>query len=228
MKICYNYSKSYKLDIDWFSRNIEYLLNGKDTGASYSIYAGLSVNTLPGSECFIGNMKMSICHSPRLSDTGFLIRIDALSQLFRITENPRFLKLEEVKESFNIRLGSALFVIFLWKGDIGQEKIDIVNDLFAHLFRHKELNASNIVTIERCTEAMTCHMSNIVLGDLAIEISDSANGMMGTDKFAGAMQKVFGDGWNNHVKEVRERHEKRKLQMKERKKKKKHNNKDIY
>jgi len=221
LKICYNYSRSHKLDIGWFSRNIKYILNGDNTGASYSVFAGLSVNTSPAPEYLFGNIKMNICHSPILSDTGFLIPMDAYHQQFRINDNLRPLRFKEAEGTFNIRFGSALFMIFLWKEDVEQKQIDIIRGLFVHQFRHKELNSSNTVTIERCTEAMTCHISNIVVGDLAIDIGDSANGMMRTDKFAENIQNVFGDGWSNHVKEVKANHIEQKIRMKERKQKKK-------
>ena len=215
LKICYNYSRSHKLGLDWFLNNTEYLLEGIDTGAKYSVFAGLHVNTSPVPEHLFGNIKMNICHSPILTDTGFLIPVDAYGKQFHINDNLRPLDFKEVESFYNIRFGSALFVIFLWDKNFKKGQIEATKGLFNHLFRHQELGLSNVATIERCTEAMTCHMSNIVVGNLAIEIGDLANGMIKKDRDAEELQSAFCDGWSNHVNIIRRKHAERKLQQKQ-------------
>lgn len=205
LKMAYNSDRSYRQDTSWFKSNTEYLLgNQENSNNSFSIFGGLSINTSPLPGYLTDNQQLCIVNNPKLYDQGLIMPVNIEGNVYNINPNSSPLKFDLVSNKYVIRLGSGLFLLFLWKETPDQnEKIKAYERVIEALFPHKLLLKHETTTkLKRCTHAFNYHHPGIVDSEIGMSFADETNGFVNVN--TELVRKRLGEeSWEEHIKKLR-------------------------
>jgi hypothetical protein len=130
IKILYNLSRKDKLDVSWFEKSMDYILKGNiENAESFSIFAGLHVNTSPLPEYFFNYKPLEIIYKPRLLGNSMYL------SAMEIDPYINQVKIQGAFNTYAIRFGSAVFYVILWNEDASYKNWILANGLM-----HNEFN----------------------------------------------------------------------------------------
>ncbi|MEJ6529026.1 hypothetical protein [Exiguobacterium sp. USCH10] len=170
LKLVYNIARKEKLDNRWFNDNLEYILGEEEVNDKFSIFAGLAINTSPFPDELMGYRKLLVSFNPKILrkpifDKHSLGRPQP--KLFQKSDmNLEIVEFEFLYNSALVRLGSALFLIFLWENEIeDQTRLENEEEMLAY-YPYKLLsNSKDNIYLNRVTHAFNYHHELINLID---------------------------------------------------------------
>lgn len=229
LKIIYNNERSYHRNDQWFKNNIDYILNGEPLQyGDISLFAGLAVNTSCMPDFFVENRQVNIITNPVILVKGFYdLETDEYGgSVYKYNDKPEQMEINNLFNKYIIRLGSGLFVIFLWNTHASKDYISDINKIMDYVYPYTYLREDNeCVNIERCTHAYNYHMPFYVDSYLGLEIADASNCFIGNDKKAEDINKELSVDWNRYVSKTRNEAKMKKKKKRDNKKKRKQSDK---
>lgn len=236
LKILYNSERSYKSDISWFKKNIEYILNDKDlVCGNVSLFGGLAINTSCMPEFFVENRQVNIIINPMVLINGVLeqkLTVDENEQIkntYSVNKNPDQFNIDGLFNKYIIRVGSAMFFILLWNGDVEESYISNIEKCIEYMYPYNLYESEEAkIKLERCTHSYNYHQPLYIDSYMGMETVDFTNCFVGQDIKAEDIAKELSVDWNKYVKKTREEfkeNKKKDSEMKKKKKKKKNQEK---
>lgn len=207
LKIVYNNERSYHRDVEWFKKNIDYILYGGDPQyGNVSLFAGLAVNTSCIPEFLMENRQVNIITNPLILTNGLfnLEYGDDLRVVYKRNDSPEEMEINYLFNKYILRFGSGLFVIFLWNVDANEDYILDINNIIDTIYPYRYIRKEECcVNLERCTHAYNYHMPLYIDSYTGLEIADASNCFVGNNKKAEDISREWGFGWNEHVSKIR-------------------------
>jgi len=155
LKIFYNHLRSIKADAKWFANSHEYLLHELlDEKLSFSLFAGVHINTSPLPEDFYNYLPLQINEEPRIMGNSFCVLTFGLDPMINS------IKILGANNTFCIRLGIAIFYCILWDKNTEHITKCFYETLFTEEFNFVKIESLNSEYTLKCVSAHT----NIVLG----------------------------------------------------------------
>lgn len=225
LKIVYNNERSYHGEVEWFKKNIDYILDGGNLKyGNISLFAGLAVNTSCAPDFFMENRQVNIITNPSILTNGFfnLEYDDDARVIYKRDDNPEKMEIHYLFNKYILRFGSGLFVIFLWNNDANEDYISDTNKIIDIIYPYRYIRADECcVQLERCTHAYNYHMPLYIDSYTGMGIADASNCFVGNNKKAEDISRELSAGWNKHVAEIRKEAKANKNNKIEKKKKRK-------
>lgn len=225
LKIVYNNERSYHRDIEWFKKNIDYILDGGDFQyGNISLFAGLAVNTSCIPDFLMENRQVNIITNPLILTKGFfnIEYGDDLRVIYKRNDSPEKMEINYLFNKYILRFGSGLFIIFLWNVDANEDYVLDINKIIDTIYPYRYIRKDECcVNIERCTHAYNYHMPLYIDSYIGLEIADASNCFIGNNKKAEDISRELSVGWNEHVLKIRKE---AKVKKNNKKKKKKNQN----
>lgn len=171
IKMAYNSCRAAKADESWFERNIEYI-KGKATVPKYhvSLFGGLWVNMALVFEDVLGNIKLQINRAPRI-----LLQGPINPETWRLDKSllVNNIEIPNLEQKYLFRLGSGLFLLFLWDSDVEEESVLEWERIIDRLYPYATIKPSqSCIELRRCTDPFNVHTPYIIHSDAGISISE--------------------------------------------------------
>ncbi len=205
MKLCFNSDRSFKQNQEWFENNLSYILGKKDfTNYSFSVYAGLAINTSPLPNFFFENKQLEIVRGVRLLPQGMLRYADGMGHSVEIVKDIGEFDVPSIHDVYALRLGASQFLLILWKKEAEKREVKNYEKLIERIFPYVRFSEDEkMVKLTRCTHAFNYHHIEIIDSNLGMSIADSTNGFVSSPEES--RKNVGEEAWFEHVKDLRER-----------------------
>lgn len=228
LKIIYNNERSYHRDVEWFKKNIDYILDGGNLQyGNISLFAGLAVNVSCVPEFFMENRQVNIITNPLILINGlFNIKYDDnLRVIYERNDTPEKMEINYLFNKYIIRFGSELFVIFLWNDDANEDYILDTNKIMDAMYPYRYIRKDECcVNLERCTQAYNYHMPLYIDSYKGLDIADASNCFVGNNKKAEDITRELSVGWSEYVANTRKEAKVKKNNKRDKKNKRKQQN----
>lgn len=171
IKIAYNDARISKEGVNWFIKNMDYILGKSSSHSNFSILAGINVDMNPLGEENDLYLPLNINTDLEFYPLGC---IPYETMVFGIKSNRKIqpLNLKEIYKSYSFRFGSAKFILILWKNSASNEEIDSTKKLIEKLFPYKDILNDNLI-LEKVNDAFLSRYTNLIIGNEGLSISDS-------------------------------------------------------
>lgn len=226
IKILFNNARSLKLNTEWYESNLDYILGHESTSNySFSIFAGLWVNTSPMPDFYFDNMKLNIIFNPDLMSKS-IIGMDIENNEIKVNRDIEKMNFKNLMQSSLLRFGSGMFLVFLWDKDTQKEIIEEFEEIMASRYPYTLLEKNvEKIPLRRVTHAFNCHHNHLIDDVPGIFFADQANGFLPPDRDPIEIQREQSVVWNQHVGGIREnRASKRRREREKRQKRKEKRN----
>lgn len=211
LKIIFNSERSLRKetlrDTLWFDENLDYILGEKPEPKYFiSIFSGLFVNSSPMPLFWANNMQLDIISNPVLFLDGLLTSNDPLGRSVTMNKRAEDMNIDNLYLKYLIKFGSGMFLILMWDKDAEETTIKIYEKLINHMFPYKLISNDLIsITIERCTHPFNIISTQIVDSYTGMHYADLTNCFLPSDRDPAQINKELSIGWEEYVKEVREK-----------------------
>ncbi|MFD2046615.1 hypothetical protein ACFSTA_20350 [Ornithinibacillus salinisoli] len=169
LKIAYNYDRVEKSDSNWFTDNINYILEGEGSfKGNFSLFAGLHINMLPVPEEVHGKLSLSIIKNPKLLPLGVTYG------LYNKERNrEKTISSELIENIYIFRFSSAAFLLVLWKDGYDEEKIRFEEKITRLFTFEKLVPEHDLYELRRVSEAFNCTTGyGAISGKQGLEFSE--------------------------------------------------------
>lgn len=218
-KILYNSDRSKHLDVDWFIKNINYIMGITNQVSPFSLFGGLTVNTSPMAAWMMNNVQMRIINNPQFIVDGIIQPVYGDGLSYRFNRNFETLEISEIYKQYLIQFGSVLFILLLWKDNISNEKIETYEKGLQLSYPYTLINEIGKITLKRCTHAFNYFTPQLMDSNVGIEIADSTNCFYASFEEPIGVNKKMNKEWEQHVRKIREKHVPKRKKKKSKRKK---------
>lgn len=148
LKIIFNERRSQKLDCRWFNKAHGYMLNGLLVeNFSFSLFAGVHINTTPLPEESYNYLPMQINNEPLLLGSSLGI------VSFGLNPYDNSITVPMKMHTYCIRFGTAVFYCILWDEKVAQITKVSYNKLFETKFNFKRIISNQQEYSLKCISA---------------------------------------------------------------------------
>lgn len=204
LKIAYNTERSYKRNTELYTRFKKYIMNDVTVNNDISLFSGIVADSTLFPEFLFDNKKLEIIISPKLIAEGILQPMDTMATSFKVREKLTPMIFPELIESYLIRLGSGVFLIFLWAEDTDKNKIKLYEKLIDKMFPYNLLSSNQTkAELHPVTHAYNINSLGLIDSELGMSFANNAwSSFMNNEKIEEFI-KTRNENWDKEVEKIR-------------------------
>lgn len=159
LKICFNMERTNRSNTEWYNINLDYILNAGVLKGKLELFGGLYVDMLPIPPMIQKANALEILKNPIIVEE----KADEEIQIDKIFENI-------LENHYSIKLGNAIFLIFLFKEESDNDKIEEFKKVMKENFSYSLILKSEKTIFRRVSSSI---LIPIISGINKIKLDDA-------------------------------------------------------